>query len=119
MLGLELSNELIVCLGIFFIVGFMWYYMILTGLDWNLIGFLLDLDCCGWILEGDSHWRLSRWILKVDSKWILKNLILGHPSLGNPGFEVLDLLVLIRYPPKSSFGGQKVLKFGIPKRRTT
>ena len=72
------------------------------------------------ILKGDSQGGFSRWILKGGfSRWILKNLIFGHPSLGNPGFEVLEILVLIRYPPKSSFGGQKVMNLGIQKRRGT
>ena len=78
----------------------------------------------GGFSQGDSKGGFSRGILKVDSqggfsRWILKNLIFGHPSLGNPGLEVLEILVLIRYPHKSSFGGQKVMNSGIQKRRGT
>ena len=74
------------------------------------------MDFQGWILEVDSQGGFSRWILK---DWILKNLFFGHPSLGNPGLEVLEILILIRYPPNSSFGGQKVMNLGIQKRRGT
>ena len=41
-----------------------------------------------WILKADSQCGFSRWILE---DWILKNLIFGHPSLGNPGFEGLEI----------------------------
>ena len=74
-------------------------------LDWVSIGFSRG------ILQGDSPGGFSR--------GILKNLIFDHPSLGNPGLEVLGILVLIRYPPNSSLGGQKVMSLGIPKRRGT
>ena len=53
------------------------------------------------------------WILKIGFQnpilkgWILKNRILGHPSLGNPGFEVLEIQVLRRYPSKSILGAEK------------
>ena len=83
-----------------------------------------NLAHLNWIWNRILNNGFSRGILKVDSpggfsRGILKNLIFGHPSFGNPGFEVLEILVLIRYPPKSRFVGQQILNLGIPKRRVT
>ena len=83
-----------------------------------------NLAHLNWIWNRILNNGFSRGILKVDSpggfsRGILENLIFDRPSLGNPGLEVLGILVLIRYPPNSSFGGQKVMNLGIQKRRGT
>ena len=98
------------------------------GLDW--IGFSRRI-LKWWILKnGCSNNWFSRWTLKLGSqrfdsqggfsrgilqgdsqggfsRGILKNLIFGHPSLGNPGFEVLEILVLIRYQQNRVLGVKK------------